>query len=687
MNLRFSAKIADLALRARDLGLELPRLGSVGVSGVLRDRDGTLAIEAVASFSLSELPLRVDVELDDDDGSLGIEGKVHFGRPDFFDLAIEGDFDDLRRLQKLDARVRLRVGTLETLPVALTRTLPWELPDLGPLEAGGHLIIEGEKLVLEQIDVRLGESAGTWVQVTGSVGDLLGIQDVELEARIGAASVRDAAALFGREIPEIGSLAASLSISDQDGSLGIERATLHLRLPEQFDMRATGAMDELVDLGEISFDVAFEAQDLAVIAALAEIELSAIGPVSFEGSVRGSAESLRSRGQLRLRQTVLDGEFSASLLPGERPALKFRVHSPLVYLPDLLAAPRSPDSPPEDRPRGGFELGRWWRSNERLPLELLRGFDVEVQFEAERVTGYELFDLQDLRFAARLERGHLSVDEARAGYENGRVSGHLELDAQSATPKSALELEAFNVDLTRLMSQLQYDTEYAGLLDLSIDLETEGSTAPEMRSNLRGFFGAMLRDGSVVNKYSRALSYDVLRVSIPSFRPRLDAEAPVHCLLALASIEAGVAEMETLYLEGKKITVTGEGQIDLANDELALRLTPRLHEPGLVSLAATVDVSGSIGHPTVRPNRGSMVTSALAALYRNAIRPFSALAEVIRGRDPNAIGTPEDPCGLVARQRISQRKTDVVEPIALEAAVKNGRSSAATGAPERTTHP
>ncbi len=197
------------------------------------------------------------------------------------------------------------------------------------------------------------------------------------------------------------------------------------------------------------------------------------------------------------------------------------------------------------------------------------------------------------------------------------------------------------------------------------------AATPEVRSNLRGFFGAMLRDGSIVNQYSKALSFDVLHVSMPSFRPKVDAEAPVHCLLALASIDAGVAEMETLYLEGKKITVTGEGQIDLGNDELALRLTPRLHEPGLVSVAATVEVFGSIGHPTIRPSRRSMATSALAALYQNAIRPFGALDRMIRGRDRRAFAAAEDPCGLIARQRIRQLKTGEVEPIDLEAAVKN----------------
>jgi hypothetical protein len=182
----------------------------------------------------------------------------------------------------------------------------------------------------------------------------------------------------------------------------------------------------------------------------------------------------------------------------------------------------------------------------------------------------------------------------------------------------------------------------------------------------------MLRNGSFVNRYSRAFALNVMRISMPSFRPEDEPEAPVRCMLALAPIEEGVAEVETLYLAAPRITITGEGSIDLARDEFDLRLTPRLHDPGLVAVAATVDVTGPLASPKIQPLRNSMLTSALGSLARNATRPFRAVGGVFGLDGGEADVELEDPCGQVARLRVRQMLTDEVEPIDLQEIIEGG---------------
>ena len=161
-----------------------------------------------------------------------------------------------------------------------------------------------------------------------------------------------------------------------------------------------------------------------------------------------------------------------------------------------------------------------------------------------------------------------------------------------SSPTATFTLNAFNVDLTQLMSQFQADSGYAGLLDLSVDLETHGATALDLRSNMDGFFGAMLRNGTLANRYAKAVTFDILHVSIPGFPPEPDAQ-PVQCLQALVSIAEGVGRFQKLYLEGKKLTISGVGNIDIGTGQLDVRLTPEVHDPGLVSVATTV-TSGSL---------------------------------------------------------------------------------------------
>jgi uncharacterized protein involved in outer membrane biogenesis len=710
MELRVSAEIPNLASGARELGLEFPALGSLAISGVLVDREGVVGIESLAgrsggdiplelefagsvhdllrvegvdlhlrvaapdanlfqtltSLSLPGAPLSAELDIDDDDGSLGVEGVAEVARRGSFEFAAGGKFGDLRSAKDLDVRIGFETTTLDSLSTAFARDLPDELRQLGPLEATGRLMLRDGNLGLQQIEVRLGDPSGIWIQLNGSVGDLLAIRGVDIEARLNADSAREVAAVFDREIPELGSLAVSLSLRDADGSLGIENATLELGSSETFHLSLSGSFDDLPDLEEVTFDATLQAQDLDAIEELLEVELPPVGPVAFSGTVHGSAERFTSRGQLRLNRTVFDSELSAARSPDGRLAAKLRVGSPLVHLSDLLEPPSVPATRSEARDPGLFDLDRWWVGEQPIPLDYLRAFDAELLFEADRVAGYEFFDLHNLRVAARLDDGHLVVDDLDAEYEQGRISGRVEIDARPLSPTASLQLEAFNIDLTMLMSQFQAGTDYSGLLDLSFRLETEGKTAPELRSNLQGFMGAMLRDGAMVNKYSRAFSINFMRVSVPSFSFRSDAKAPVHCLLALANIEDGIAEMETLYLEGKKITITGEGRVDLSSGELDLMLTPHVHDPGLVSIAATVKVSGPLENPVIRPIRRSMVKSALGALFKNAVRPLRATDRAIRWFGPPDADLVQDRCGVVALHRIDQMTTEEVEPMDFE---------------------
>lgn len=711
--LRLSLSLADPALRARDFGIELPPLGAVSISCALVEREGSFALEQISarsrgagalsievegdirdvlrlegvdlqlslgasdvgpleaftSLSLPGVPLRAELGADDEDGSLGVEADVELSRPGVFELDLEGVFDDLRGFRELDLKVDLKARTLATIAAIVERDGAWPVPALGPVAATGRLVAEGEKIGFEAIEIHIGDPSALWAQAKGSVRDVLAMREVDFEVRAGAASASRVAALFDRTIPEVGGLAAAFSVRDDDGSLGIEDATFAVEREGEFRLEVLGSFDDLNDLEEIVFEAVLEARDLSTLGGLFETELPSIGPLRFEGSIRGAVERMAGRGRITLPETSLEGDLIASFPADSRPAFDLRLRSPRVHLPDLLQKAPSGATSPAAESGGGFDVAAWWRGGESLPIDTLGVLDATFDLEFERVTGFEQFSLASARLSGRLEDGHLVVDDLAADYESGRVGGRFEIDARPQPPESTLELEAFNVDLTRLFSQFRPSTAYAGLLDLSINLDTEGTSADDMRSNLQGFFGAMLRDGAIVNRYSQALSFDVMRVSIPSFRPSSDGDPPVHCLLAVAPIEAGIATLDTLYLEGETITVTGDGEIDVGREQLAVRLTPHVRQPGLLSISATVDLSGPIANPVIRPIRRSLVTSALGALFRNAMRAPRALERTIRGGRSSSEIEAEDPCGLVALQRVRQIRTQEIEPLDLDSAV------------------
>jgi hypothetical protein len=59
-------------------------------------------------------------------------------------------------------------------------------------------------------------------------------------------------------------------------------------------------------------------------------------------------------------------------------------------------------------------------------------------------------------------------------------------------------------------------------------------------------------------------------------------------------------------------------------------LVPKVHEPGLVSLSAAVDVSGPLAAPVFSPRYSSMPMQAIRGFVKNVLAPGSALIKPFR---------------------------------------------------------
>lgn len=711
--LRVEATIADLAALLATRGRDIPALGRVEVSGWLEDPDGVLGVrelslrtrapgavdlvvegsiadlrsvsgvdlrvdldapdaevfEPLAGFSLPSAPIEADFEISDDDGSLGIEGEA--GTEGSFDLDLRGVLDDVRRLQDLNVQVRLDSTTLEAVPEAFGVEPDIPIPALGPLVATGRFTDNDGVFGLRDFDLRAGQDGGIEARIRGRVDDLVARRGIALQIDIDAPSSRELAAFYDLSIPELGALEARASLSDADGSLGLEEVLVEVGTAERVAASLRGAFDDLRELGEVDFAFELQTQSLADLGDLLGAELPPLGPAAFRGTLRGSDERLETRGRATLGNTEFEGDATAGFAPGQRPHLVAELRSGHVHLADLGVSPAGTVPDAQTIP---VDPAVWWHSGRPLDVERLHDVDLSLSLAVDRVTGRELLEASDLRVALELDDGLLEIRDVSALYKGGRLAASAQVNARSLDPTLTFALEAFNIDLTRIALQFQENPEYAGLLDLSIDLESAGRLPEDWVRNLDGIAGMMLRNGALVSRYSRAFSVDLLRVSLPGFL--VEREQRVRCLLALFSLERGIASAKELYLEGANITVTGAGTVDLPRDALDLRLTPQVHDPGLVSVAATVDVTGPMASPRIRAVRRSLGVSAAQALVHNALRPVRAVRNAVRRGESQALSQLEDPCDAVMLHRVEQMQTATVEEIDLDEVAKRAADSA-----------
>ncbi len=359
--------------------------------------------------------------------------------------------------------------------------------------------------------------------------------------------------------------------------------------------------------------------------------------MEFAGRLRGSDEALSAEGvTLRLGETRLEGRASGSFREDERPSLRATIESPHVRLADIGLAPDEdvPSSEEEEAPA-------------LPPFEELRAIDLDLELRADRITGRAgLDDLRDAHATVRLHDGELLLGDVGAVYELGHVGGELRVDASTPEPHLAVELEAEAIDLGRVMSQVESDTDFSGLVDLHVSLRSEGRTPEEILVALEGDTRLVLRDGTTATTYARMFVVNLAHVAFPLLRPRRDTQ--IGCAVMAFELESGVARVATLVLDGGEITVTGSGEIDLVRGVYDLELVPSTTNPGVMSMAPRVQVVGPLGQPQFRPVKRTLASSMGRGLLANVRKAGGRLLRPLRSRD-DTLESAEITCADVGR--------------------------------------
>ena len=691
LDVAISGTLPDLAVLSHAFDRELPGTGPIRVSTRLTNADGPFALRDLRIVTERAKPLRaeitgsiadlgelrgIELELDmhaegpellnrlaqrqidvlrsldagltvsDGDGSLGIEGEMHArGRDDSVAIDLVGGYDALSGISEIDVRAGLRARNTRIFARALG--VQRQLPDIGPIVANGRLRDRDGTLGVEDLELRIGRHDDTWLELRGSIRDVIRMAGVQLEASFGTVDLRHLRVFLEREPPALGPFQGTASVSDHDGSLGIERFEVGGGDTERLRIDLVGAVDDLRETDEITVEGSLSAHDLALVGQLFDVDLPEIGPVEFEGRVTGSNESMVSEGTAHLDETTLHGKWSASFATGERPRLWARLVSPRIRLRDVGIEPRHEprDRLRRKRPTPAREEGLF--GSGPLPFEWLRKIDVDVGLRAERVTGRSGLELRDVKQTLHIKDGELVIRDFDARWRGGRLGAELRIDSRTPYPVLVLNAEVTEIDVARLVSQFEDEPESAGIIDLSVGLRAEGRTSTEIRSSLAGRVWVVVRDGVATSAYVNEFLRTLIHLSIPSLR--VHEAIAVGCTVGEFGVEDGVATVETLVLAGKEATITGQGTVDIGRGKYDLRLTPRVHDPGVLSVAVAVDVSGPLRDPEFRPVHRTIATSAARAVVSNLMRPGRFVVRSLPGGAPEE--SKEDFCARAQASR------------------------------------
>ncbi len=248
-------------------------------------------------------------------------------------------------------------------------------------------------------------------------------------------------------------------------------------------------------------------------------------------------------------------------------------------------------------------------SREPLPFNALSVVNGEVTIAVESLT-YEDLEFTDFQAGIELKDGSLSAP-LFATYDDRRLEATISATNKDV-PSSSVKLSAPGINIGRFLDEV-------GATDLievdghiGLDLSSSGSSLADIAANLNGKIDVATGRGSIHSSAFEWIAKDLIWALIP--KGGESGVADLTCFIGELDFKSGVGDVAALALVTSKIRTSGSGEVDLHNETVDIRLNPKPNDPGLLSLATPVNVTGPLSSPSVAPDTGALLGDLAVAV-------------------------------------------------------------------------
>jgi len=311
----------------------------------------------------------------------------------------------------------------------------------------------------------------------------------------------------------------------------------------------------------------------------------------------------------------------------------------------------------------------------RFDLPSLKVMDADVKVAIDELDfGSEaMAPLKGLKTRIHLDAGVLRLEDLQASVSGGQFKGRTQLDANAQPAKWQARLDVAGVDIAGWMQGLRKDSAppapsanatkalkkereqarqggeqavrsyVTGVLSAKLDVRGAGNSTADILGSLDGPVDLTLRDGTISHLATEAMGLDLAQALGVLIRG--DHPLPLNCARFDLQARNGVLEPRLAVIDNRDTTVRIDGNVNLQDESLALRLVARPKDWSPLSLRTPITVSGTLGKPDVGIEGRRLAGRVIGALALGAAAgPAAAVIPLIEPGDKNA----GDPCVTVA---------------------------------------
>lgn len=218
-----------------------------------------------------------------------------------------------------------------------------------------------------------------------------------------------------------------------------------------------------------------------------------------------------------------------------------------------------------------------------LPLATLREQNFKLKLGLDALVANQL-KLEQVAVAAHGADGVIILDALNANLYGGTVKANASIDARSDNPLIKASKKLSDVQLGPLLKDMQGSEPFSGTASIEVDINTRGNTLPQLKSNLNGPIGIVVKNGVL---HGVSLERYTCQAIATTRKKQTTAQWPADSAIDRISMNLlfknGVGVTQDIKGKLPQLRILGDGVVSLPTDQFDMR----------IGVALTGDLSGT----------------------------------------------------------------------------------------------
>ncbi len=418
-------------------------------------------------------------------------------------------------------------------------------------------------------------------------------------------------------------------------------ALIHVRRDRPYaftaDLRAgathlvgAGSITHPFDFNHWSVDLEGAGADLADLYQLTGLTLPNTPPYDLRGRLERNGDVY---GMPRLAGRVGTSDITGAWTAHHRDGRLFfdgDFRTGTLTFDDLLAALGAPPmrsghpaSPRQRRMAARLNAEDRVLPDARLNISRVRNMDARVSYRAGRVRSNR-FNLRGFAVDVNLDRGLLRMNPLTLELGQGRISGAASINARENAPVSTIDVRLSNARMESVFAR-RGDPPLTGALIGRARLVGAGASVREAAAHANGSVALVTPSGEVRESLAELTGINVVR-GLGLLLAHDQSKIDIRCGVAHFDVRDGIAHTRNILFDTRTMLIHGEGDVNLRNETLDLRLRGQPKRVRLIRVAAPIMLRGHWRDPSIGVDAGRAVgQGGLAALFASVLSPIAAV--------------------------------------------------------------